>query len=404
MNNDRNALKAGTFIVVAAILALGVTVAIKDFGRGFAEPTHERSVRFKLSDDIGGLRVGDEVRVGGYRVGSVNSIEAVGINGDGKQEPALVITFNMPAKYVLRESAAVAVQTSLTGAAVLNVTDFGKGNVVADGVAVTGQPDPKSVLFNGLGEVTPRLQATVAKLQTETVPKVNDTVDAIGKAANTATETIAHARSKIDPGFDKYAAVTEPAGQAMAEVRDLIGDSKPDFRGTLANLNAATGTVKEKIPETMSRLNGVLAKIDDSVEKLQAALDDVKTTVANTKDVSASARAVLVGNRSRIDSVVASLKTTGDNLKAASSEIRRSPWRLLYKPAKGEMGNLNLYDAARQFAEGANDMNDAATALRDALGAKDIDEKQLQALVERLDKSFASFQTVEATLWERVKE
>ena len=28
------------------------------------------------------------------------------------------------------------------------------------------------------------------------------------------------------------------------------------------------------------------------------------------------------------------------------------------------MANLNLYDAARQFAEGANDMNDAATALR----------------------------------------
>ena len=124
--------------------------------------------------------------------------------------------------------------------------------------------------------------------------------------------------------------------------------------------------------------------------------------MANAKDLSAGARSVIVGNRSRLDAIVASIKTTGDNLKAASSEIRRSPWRLLYKPGKGEMANLNLYDSARQFAEGANDMNDAATALRDALASKDVDGKQLQALVDKLDKSFSGFQKVEAQLWERV--
>ena len=397
MNKDRNALKAGTFIVVAAILAIAVTVAIKDFGRGLSEPTHVRSVKFKLSDDIGGLRVGDEVRVGGFRVGSIKTIEAVGINGEANQDPGVLITFNMPSKYVLREGATVAVQTSLTGSAVLNVTDFGKGNPVADGVAVAGVPDPKSVLFNGLGDVTPRLQATVAMIQSETIPKVNNAVD-------TTTQTIAHAKSKIDPAFEKYAAVTEPAGQAMVHVRDLVGDSKPDLRDTLSNLNSATGTVKEKLPETMEKLNGVLNRVNDSVVKLQTSLDDIKAAVANTKDVTGSARSILVGNRSKIDGMVAALKTTGDNLKAASSEIRRSPWRLLYKPAKNEMANLNLYDAARQFAEGANDMNDAATALRDALGTKEVDEKQVRALVDELDKSFEGFQKVEKTLWEKVKE
>jgi len=130
----------------------------------------------------------------------------------------------------------------------------------------------------------------------------------------------------------------------------------------------------------------------------------VTMALSNLKDVSGSARSILVGNRTRIDSIVASVKTTGDNLKAASAEIRRSPWRLLYKPNKGEMANLNLYDAARQFAEGANDMTDAATALRDALATTDVDEKQIRAMVGRLDKSFTNFQEVEKTLWERVKE
>ena len=46
----------------------------------------------------------------------------------------------------------------------------------------------------------------------------------------------------------------------------------------------------------------------------------------------AAGREVVSGNRSKLDQMIASLKTTGDNLKAASSEIRRSPWRLPYKP------------------------------------------------------------------------
>src|SRR5258705_7340940 len=131
-------------------------------------------------------------------------------------------------------------------------------------------------------------------------------------------------------------------------------------------------------------------------------MSDVQATMASAKDLAAGARAVVVGNKTKLENMIASLKTAGNNLKAATAEIRRSPWRLLYKPAKGEMANLNLYDAARQFAEGANDMNDAATALRDALNSKDVDGKQLQSLVDKLDESFTSFQKVETVLWEKV--
>jgi hypothetical protein len=101
--------------------------------------------------------------------------------------------------------------------------------------------------------------------------------------------------------------------------------------------------------------------------------------------------------------MIASLKTTGDNLKYASSEVRRSPWRLLYKPGAGEVANLNLYDSTRQFAEGAGQLNDAAVALRDALKDPDVDQAQVQKLVEKLDKSFAGFQDVEQQLWQQVK-
>ena len=382
MNKDRNALKAGAFIVVSFVLAVAVVISIKDFG-SLAEKSVVRSARFKMADNLGGLRVGDDLRVGGFRVGSVKSIEPVGL--DGKSEQAVIVHFTLPESYVLRDGAKVAVETSLTGAALLNVTDLGTGNPLPGGTPLAGVPDPKNQFLATLGEA--KVAEAVAELK----------------------ETIAHARSKIDPAFDKYSNVADRAGETMVNAREtmshakeLLGEGKGDLKGTFANLNAATGTVKEKLPETFEKANALLTKIQASVDKVQTTLDDVKVAVANTKDVSASARAVISGNRSKLDSMIASLKKTGDNLQAASSEIRRSPWRLLYKPGKGEMANLNLYDSARQFAEGANDLSDAATALRDALATKDVDGKQLQALVERLDKSFSSFQKVESQLWERV--
>ena len=66
MARDRNELKAGIFIVVSIVLVIGVIVAIKGVGR-FIEPRQVRTAVFTLKDDIGGLRVGDDVRVGGLK-------------------------------------------------------------------------------------------------------------------------------------------------------------------------------------------------------------------------------------------------------------------------------------------------------------------------------------------------
>jgi cell division FtsZ-interacting protein ZapD len=66
--------------------------------------------------------------------------------------------------------------------------------------------------------------------------------------------------------------------------------------------------------------------------------------------------------------------------------------------------NLNLFESAREFAEGANDLNDAAAALRDALKNPGVDDARVRALVERLDQTFTKFSSVEKELWEKVRE
>src|SRR5438128_10575001 len=76
MNKDRNALRAGIFSILSVVLAITVIIGIKGLDR-ILDPVDKRYARFTLQDDLGGLRVGDDVRIGGYKVGQVRQIEVV---------------------------------------------------------------------------------------------------------------------------------------------------------------------------------------------------------------------------------------------------------------------------------------------------------------------------------------
>ena len=117
MSKERNNLKAGLFILISIGLIVTVILSIKGIERIFT-PEQVRTVSFRLSDDLGGLAVGDEVRVGGFKVGVVKDIE---IREDAPEtapatrptsapstqsapaSPArLIVTFTMPERYEVR--------------------------------------------------------------------------------------------------------------------------------------------------------------------------------------------------------------------------------------------------------------------------------------------------------------
>jgi ABC-type transporter Mla subunit MlaD len=373
---DRSATKAGLFIIASLVLLLGIVVSIKGISSIFT-PMAERQVRFSLTDDIGGLRLGDDVRLGGFKIGVIRGIEVLGTE-DG-QQPVILITFTSPEKYPLRKNAHIAVQGTLTGSSWLNIDDLGNGDLLGPGDELTGHPSATAELLASLGKSTPELEALVHDVHTVTVPSVNTAIE-------------------------KSHRMIDSINGAASEVRDLLGDTKSDIRGTLASLNSITGNAKKKLPKVLDDADTALVKVNQTLENSRGTLDDLKVAMANTKDLTGSARAVLVGNRGKLDGIIADLKLTSDNLKGASVEIRRSPWRLLYKPAPGEMENLNLFDAARQFAEGASSVDDAATSLRDATRDPKADPQHVQKLIDQLNQSFANFHQVEQKLWEAVKE
>jgi ABC-type transporter Mla subunit MlaD len=360
MKSDRNAFIAGLFMFCCFLLAAGVVIGIKGFP-GVVVPMQTRQVRFSLHDDISGLRVGDDLRVGGLKAGTVRAIDVDTIAPEG----GLLVTIVLPKKFVLHPSAKVAIQSTLTGGVDMNVESLGDGPLLADGQILTGSPSPMSTLYAAIEKIAPDVAAITSRVRNQTLPKVEATVDTFHDAGRSATE--------------------------------LIGDTKPDIRGTIAHLNVITGDVQNRLPGLLDEVNGTLTSA-------RSAIEDAKGTLTNTRAITATARSIVVQNQSKFGSIIDDLKATGENLKAGSVEIRHSPWRLLYKPGPSEMGNINLYDSTRQFADGAESLDDAASALRDALRDPAVDPKQLHKLMDQLDAAFDNFNQAEQKFWTAVKE
>src|SRR5438270_395314 len=147
MSKDRNAFIAGLFII--ASFALGATVLVLIRGQGMA-PARIMTASFKLTDDLGGLAVGDDVRIGGIKVGVVRDLRFVSLDG---RDPHLLVRFTLPSDTTLHEDAVIRAQNGITGTSNLNIESLGTGKPLAERVALVGMPDPKTAFLNGLPKV-----------------------------------------------------------------------------------------------------------------------------------------------------------------------------------------------------------------------------------------------------------
>ncbi|MGD1276063.1 MAG: MlaD family protein [Tepidisphaeraceae bacterium] len=407
MANQRNALRAGLFMVISLALVILVIIAISGAGR-FTQSFTTYPVAFSLSDDIGGLRVGDDVRVGGLKVGGVRDIEIRQLDSAAGQ--SVVVFIDLPSRFPVATDASVSVEKSLTGTAAINIDSLGTGPRASPGEYLHGRPDPLFALIHRLGSMEPDLHQIVANVKSASVKldadldKFGQTADAFTETGFTAAATVHDLHVRLPDIVRRYNNLTASAVRMLDAVHEMLAPSTSDFHTAVANVRGITGDLRQRLPGLLDQMRSVLQKTDLSVTRAAAALADIQSTVADTKELSASLRSVISGNQSKLDAMIASLKSTSDNLKYASMEIRHSPWRLLYQPKAGEVANLNTYDSVRQFAEGASSLDDAAAALRDALKQPNADPEQVKKLMSGLDASFSRFQSVEQKLWKDIQQ
>ena len=407
---DRNAYIAGGFILVAVALVVAVILAVNGLGSLFGDQ-NTYTVVFKVSDDVGGLKGGSQVRVGGLQMGSVQGVEFANVTVDGQPRAVLAATFRLPARVTLGEGAAVAVQSTVTGSSWLNVSGLGDlDRPLGEDDLIDGDPNTLTQLLNSINQLALEVTGTFRDVRTRTLPRVNEvadnfatlatrvdadiaaTAEPIRAAAADAQALAAELRQKLPPAVDEGRRLASAGADVMEQASGVLGEGQgaANIQGTLANLNESTATINDRLP-------GALDQIDGLLSDASAALTDVRRAAGQ-------ADSILADNRPRIDRIVTNAREASESFRLATSEIRRSPWRLLYRPDKSQSEQLDLYDSARRFAEGAQELSAAADALRVAANDPTAERQRIEELLARAEAKFRDFDAAERRLYEELRE
>ncbi len=392
MAKQKDALRAGIFMVLSFLAIIVVIVAIKGFARVFM-PSQVVKARFKLTDDLGGLNRGDNVRIGGYTVGSVEAIKIVA----NQKPPYIQVVLTMPKQYTLRQGAYLSIGGTVTGTSWLNFRSLGAGKPLPKGTIIEGHGGGLVSEVAKLSAIFPDVVAIVHSVRATTVPRINQDLLAVGpavKSINTlavaATGTIHSVQARIPHLVRRYDAVTGGVTAAMDQATKFLHSGR---KGAVSDINDITAEVKKAMP-------GIVAGIQVNLKAMHVALVSAQKTAGD-------ANSLLSANQHRVSRMLQSLNGASANLKAFAIEIRHSPWRLLYRPGKAAQANMELYDAVREFNNAARNLSETSLELRRLLkvGVKTpAEQKQLTQYMQVIKASFQHFSGVQKKFWSLVKQ
>lgn len=412
MTQDRDPFKAGVFVITGLLLTLLVIFTLSDFSK-WTQKRQTIEVSFKLRDGLQGVRQGSLVTLGDEPIGVV---EAIGDGIDQGRVIAKRATLNIPARYHIASNAIVQVVKPLFGTgSTLNITSVGNGQAYSQGqiIPVTIAPSliaKQLVSEAGIGDKQrEQLQQIIVNIRDtsdemrETLPKLAAKLNTIaakiepltvqaGPVMDDAKTTLANVkdittqlRDKTPVWSKRVDDITANTQQTVKAARDLIKDKDPQIRQTLDDVNAIAKNFREK----------TMVSVDQAVAKGTSAMENLRKS-------SLDLRGMITAQRPVLERALANAELTTDQLKLAAVEVRRSPWRLMYKPDDQELETDNLYDAARSFALAASTLDAASQSLKAVAADKD-NPQQVARVLDHLTTTFEQYEVAEKAFWDALK-
>jgi ABC-type transporter Mla subunit MlaD len=462
MSTDRSNFKAGLFVVGGLALAFAAIVMLSDFD-GMFTPMQQVKVRFPLTDGLMGLKVGANVTIGNHPAGTVVLIEE---EMQDDRVTAQLATLELPRRYKLYDNARVELVVPPLGAGTsMNIRNVGydatseqQQALVVQGSRVIrldpqGNPldipdDLKQFTVEQLkaaghvetvdaggrirlgeswkyatgetlrgGRAASQLMADLVreigisdmqKLQIRRIIANVDTImAALAEEPDKLASIVANVESITQTLKADMPSITRDAKEVMAQakalantanatvsgIQSIVVENSDDIRAMVAK-GRTTMDNAESITHTLK--TQTLAKIDEALNTAHAAIEHIKEATGELRTLAVAQRPVL-------ERTIANARLVSDQLKLASIEIRRSPWRLLYKPTDKELDTDNVYDAARSFALAAGTLDSTAESLRTLLerhnGQLGAKQQHVADMLQSLHETFEKFDTAEKGFW-----
>ncbi len=227
---------------------------------------------------------------------------------------------------------------------------------------------------------------------------LNDTTGALRRQL--ATDDEAALLAKVHIVLDQLAG-------GLAEANAMLHENRPAIRDTVTSIESVARQMDEELLAAFkAELNrddptSLLGKIHVGVDRLNVSLENVVT-------MTDTGRKLVVLNRPALQRSIDNLKEISDQMRVGVQEILLAPWRL-FKPPADEVKRLDVFEAARRFAEAATMLDDAAARLEAILAAAPVEgevlgsQDEIRTIQDSLRSAFERFQTAEEYLWEQMK-
>ncbi|MHC4948459.1 MAG: MlaD family protein [Planctomycetota bacterium] len=400
----RNNVRAGIFVTVTIIAAVAVIVVLSDLWEILSRQTERYVVTFDVESGVTNLAEGSAVHVGGMPMGKVVHVEP--IPSDEGAIELIEVHFDIDKKVKLFDGARIFVSSALIGAdGWLDIRDVGDpGQDVKH--RLEGTPAPgmlQSLLGNDVDTVVSNtvrfsefLADVPARYDRDIDPAVADVRELLADLRDARWPVWAR---KVDEVMTWAVGVTDSLDRAVAtgtemleEGRDLVAENRAPVRGIVGNIDGASADVREAArvvaAETIGKVNGILDRGREGVDEAVAVMTAMRQDYGVWSD--------------EFDETLGNGRLMGQQLKLAAAEIRRSPWKLLYRPGVDELEHELLYEAARSFAVAAADLKAASGSVRRVLETHPdrIDEDVAGRLQRNLLDSMDNYEKAQTRLFE----
>ncbi len=429
-----NELSAGIFVSIALIALLGTVLWLG--AADVFKPTKQRALfYFNEGDTSGGLKQGSFVTIGGDTIGKITKSEFV--PEDGRTYYLAEIE---RADVKIHSDGVAKLEAALVGGANLSVTRGSQDKPLADshehairivGGAMDNIAQAAEMLKQQLDETRPdslvsKIMDTVEKIRREVDPGIETTVmGKIHASLSSLKEMIASLRDETNKDEEgtllaKLHRSAEKLKQITASIHRETDPEQPDsivsrVRGIATDVKDITGDAKPKIRKATTNVEQVTDQINTYTRKdiaqilttLRKSNTEILKIARNFTTISEQGKKLLLINRENIDEIIDNMTIVSANLKATSKEVRRHPWKLLHKPEPKEQREQNIYDAARAFLSGAEQLDQTLAKLSGLAKAhpEGIDPKdpKFQEIRKAVLKTFDKFKKAEDALWNEFK-
>ncbi|HED52889.1 MAG TPA: MCE family protein [Phycisphaerales bacterium] len=379
-------LAAGTFLLVGLVGFFVISMLIAGtFDR--LHRTHAYTVRFALSQNTNGIQPGTSVMMGGQPVGRVSS---VGFAKDGDFTQGVDVGIKINAKTTIYSDAEFVLERPLVGAGATL-------NIISVGSVASGELEPGSTLRAGLA-VPAFLEAS--GFGPEQIKQVQRMISQTGDVI----ERIDTITNRLDDDLDVMSANLKEFTESMAEVdagrlTTNADQAITDMRALIAESQEMVRVNRPRIDDTLATVQRLSARFEDeAADDLIETIHSAREAADNLADLADNADALLAENSPSIERSLANARLASDQLRLATIEIRRNPWRLLSRPKTKELREELVYDAARIYAAAASDLRDAGASLESVLARGTTDEEEIKKLQDNMKSALESYKQSEERL------